>query len=159
MVPLTHGADPSSWLTLLVILLLPGVVATVMWSPMLASERLRSLFRRLTPLDSTVGNYVITAMTLSVPWLVALGWTFQQVGSQAEPQGEVFLNTATLVAVIYVVALPLVAGVGLPRLGIDWDRTDYGPSTWLLLIVSSAWYAAIFTIPMFLMGLIISLPF
>lgn len=159
MVPLTHGADPSSWLTLLVILLLPGVVATVMWSPMIASERLRSLFRRLTPIDSVIVNYVVTAMTLSVPWLVALGWTFQRLGSQTEPQGEVFLNAATLLAVVYVVALPLVAGLGLPRLGIDWDSTGYGASTWLLLIVSSAWYAAIFTIPMFLMGIIISLPF
>lgn len=159
MVPAAFTVELKSWLTLLLLLVLPGVVATIMWSPMLASERLRSLFRQLTPLNSTVGNYVITAMTLSVPWLVALGWTFQILGSQAEPQGEVFLNTATLLAVVYVVALPLVAGLGLPRLGIDWDSTDYGASTWFLLIVSSAWYAAIFTIPMFLMGIIISLPF
>lgn len=151
--------DISAWVTLLVLVLLPGVVATIFWSPMLASKRLRALFRHLPITDSTVMNYVLTALVLSIPWLIGIGWVFQQIGAQDGANGAVFLTAATLIALVYIIGLPLVAGFGLPRLGIDWDPANYSVGTWAMLLGSSLWYSLIFTVPMFLFGIIMSLPF
>lgn len=159
MVPRVFLADVSGWLTLLALVLGPALVATIFWSPMLASEQLRSLFRQLPLTTHLVVNYVLTSLVLSLPWLLGLGVVFQTIGSQRNPQGEVFVSVAMLLGFCYVVGLPLLAGVVLPWLGIDWDSTGYSLGTWLLLGVSGLWYSAIFAVPMILMGIIIELPF
>lgn len=154
--------DVTSWLVLLTLVLGPGIVATVLWSSVLASSRLRSLFRQLPLTDSMVGNYVLTAMGLSFPWLVGWGWAFSEIGSRAEAGatgGEPLFTSAILLSVVYLSGLPLAAGLGLPRLGIDWDATDYGLGTWLILLVSGAWYVAIFAVPTFVLGIVAALPF
>lgn len=159
MVPGFLGGTPTEWATLLALVAGPGFVATLLWSPVLAAGRLRALFRSLPLTRSTPVNYLVVAMGLSVPWLVGLGWAMGQVGSAAgTPDGEPLLGVATQLAGLYVVALPVAAGAGLPELGIDWDPAGYRPSTWLLLVLASAWYAAVFAVPAFVFGVVISLP-
>lgn len=160
MIPAALGVDLMAWATLLVLVSGPGLVATVLWSPVLTSSRLKSLFRSLPLTGSMVGNYVLTSMGLSMPWIVGLGWALAVFGSRANGQatGEPLITAAVWLSVAYIIGVPLVAGLGLPRIGIDWDENDYGPGTWLRLVVSSIWYAAIFAVPTFLFGIIVSIP-
>lgn len=161
MVPAVLGGSVAEWATLLVLVLGPGLVATLLWSPVLVAGRLRALFRQLPLTGSTAVNYVLAVMALSVPWLVGLGWAFAEIGSQGAngaAGGEPLVAIAGQLAVGYVVGLPLAAGLGLPRLGVDWDPNGYGAGTWLVLVVASAWYAGVFAVPTFLFGVIVSLP-
>jgi hypothetical protein len=161
MAPGLLGGTLTEWLTLLVLVLGPGLVATVLWSPVLASSRLRTLFRALPATTSTGVNYVLTALVLSAPWVVGLGWTFARVGARTGTDavsGEPLMDVAGQLGLLYLVGLPVVAGAGLPWLGLDWDPTDYGVGTWLRLVVAGAWYAALFAVPAFAFGVIVSLP-
>jgi hypothetical protein len=63
-----------------------------------------------------------------------------------------------VLTITYVIVLPLVAGVGLPRIGLDWDPTNYGLGTWLLLIGAVLWYAAIFAVPLMFAAFVFALP-
>jgi len=149
-----------AWVTLLGLLLGPGVAGTVLWSPVLASARLRSLFRALPLTGSMAGNYVLTSMALSLPWIAGVGWALVAFGAQATEHatGEPLLLAAFWLSIAYILGGPLVAGLVLPRLGLDWDETGYGPGTWLLLVASSGWYAAIFAVPTVLFGVVVSIP-
>ena len=100
-------------------------------------------------------------MGLSLPWPVGLGWAFSVIGLRVDEKatGEPLFTAAVLLSVLYVAGPPLVTGLGLPRMGIDWDESGYGAGTWLLLFASSTWYAAIFGVPIFVFGIIVSLPF
>ena len=160
MIPAALGIDLLAWATLLVLVLGPGMAATVLWSPVLAASRLRSLFRSLPLTGSMVGNYVLTSMGLSLPWIAGLGWALVEFGSQASEHatGEPLLLAAVWLSIAYALGGPLVAGLVLPRLGIDWDRTGYGVGTWVLMAASSCWYAAIFAVPTVLFGVIVSIP-
>lgn len=153
------GGTLTEWLTLLALVAGPGLVATIVWSPVLAVGRLRALFGQLPLTRSTAANYVAVALVLSVPWVVALGWGLAEVGSQvgATASGDPLIGVALQLAGLYVVGLPVAAGAGLPGLGVDWDPADYGPWTWVALVAASAWYAAIFTVPAVVMGLVFSL--
>ncbi|NHN47883.1 hypothetical protein G9464_09765 [Halostella sp. JP-L12] len=137
---------------------LPGAVAGLLWSPLLLSDRLSELFRRLPPTGSTAANYSLVAVALSLPWV--FGAIAAIAGAPSDPAGtsNALLNLTVPLAAAYVVGLPLVAGVGLPRLGVDWDPTGYGPGTWLLLVVGAAWYAAVFALPLFAFALVAALP-
>lgn len=153
------GGTLAEWATLLALVAGPGLVATVLWSPVLAAGRLRTLFRSLPLTRWTAANYVIVAMGLSIPWIVGLGWGLAELGSgTATPSGEPLVNLAVQLAGLYVVALPVAAGAGLPALDVDWDPAGYDSTTWVLLVVASAWYAAIYAVPTFLFGIVVSLP-
>lgn len=155
------GGSPAEWLTLLALVVGPGLVATVLWLPVLASSRLRTLFRALPPSGSTVASYVLVGLGLSVPWLVGLGWALAAIGSRADPEvagGEPLLGVAGQLGLLYVIELPVVAGAGLPRLDVDWDPNGYPASTFAVLGFAAAWYAAIFSVPTFLVAVIVSLP-
>lgn len=161
MVPGFLGGTVAEWATLLALVLGPGLVATVLWSPVLASGRLRILFRSLPLTGSAAVSYIAVAMALSVPWVVGLGWALAEFGARVDngpATGEPVLSAGVQLGLLYLVALPVAAGTGLPRLGIDWDPAGYDGTTWFVLVVASAWYAAIFALPTFLFGLIVSLP-
>jgi hypothetical protein len=68
------------------------------------------------------------------------------------------LNMAFLLTVAYLVVLPLAATVGLPRIGVDWDPTDYGFGTWIVLVVAVLWYATVFVIPLAIIAFVFALP-
>lgn len=153
------GGSPNKWATLLVLLTAPGLVATLLWSPILLAGPLRMLFGSLPLTGSTLGNYVATGLVLSVPWVVGFGWAFGTIGARTEAArtGEPLVDVAVQLSVLYVVTLPVAAGAGLPYLGVDWDPAGYGVSTWLLLVAASVWYATIYAAPAVLSGLLMSI--
>lgn len=107
-------------------------------------SRLRSLFRHLPLTGSTVGNYLMVALGLSWPWLVPYGYAFLATRKWAVSMGETYLLGVVVLWASYVVGLPFVAGVVLPRRGVDWNAKRYGLGTWVVLLVTSAWYATVY---------------
>jgi hypothetical protein len=142
----------------LILLLGPGVLVAVLWSPILLIGRLRSLFRRLPPGGSVGISYAAVAVGLSVPFLGGTAAVLATTGTEGAALSNAILDTAFRLTVGYVVALPLIAGVGLPRLGVDWDPTGYGLSTWSFLVVAAVWYATVFAVPLALFAFVLALP-
>lgn len=149
---------PGPWVTLLALLLGPGLVATLLWSPVLVVRRFRALFGRLPPAGSVIASYLLVAVGLSVPWVAGALLAFRSIGEGARPSGEPLLDAVVPLTAAYLLGGPLVAGGVLPRLGVDWDPTGYGPGTWALLVVAAGWYAAVFAVPLFVFALVVSLP-
>ena len=156
MVP---GGTLTEWLTLLALVAGPGVVATVLWSPVLAAGRLRALFRSLPLTGVTAVNYAVAALALSVPWVLGFGSALGTIGGapEAARSGEPLVDVAVQLSGLYVVALPVAAAAGLPHLGVDWDPAGYDSTTWVVLVAASAYYAAIYAVPALLLGLLFSL--
>lgn len=156
----TLGSAVMAWATLLGLVLGPGLVATVVWSPVLMSSRLRSLFRSLPLTDSMAVNYVFTAIGLSVPWIVGFGWALAALDAQTtkHPTGDPLLTAAGWLSTAYIIGIPLVAAIGLPWIGVDWDDYKYGKGTWLRLIGGALWYVTIFAVPTIVFGILISIP-
>lgn len=153
------GGTLSEWGTLAALVLGPGLAAAVLWTPVLAAGRLRALFRELPLTRRTPVNYAVAALALAVPWVLGFGWAFATIGGALESaqSGDPLVDVAVQLSGLYVVALPVLAVAGLPALGVDWDPTGYGASTWVLLVAASAYYAAIFAIPAAAMGILFSL--
>lgn len=147
------GGDLGEWVLFSRNLLIPGVVAMVLWSPFLLSERIRQLFQRLPPTDSLLPTYVLVGIATSLPYVLGLVWALTRAES-----GKMIFTVAIGVTICYIVALPLVGVLGLPRSGIDWAPTGYGWQTWLLLVGGAVWYALLFTVPLTIFSLIFSLP-
>ncbi|WP_459881926.1 hypothetical protein [Halorubrum gandharaense] len=147
----------TNWLSAIFLALFPGVVAVVLWSPILISHRLRELFRRLPPTGSAVVGYVIVAIGLSLPFIIGVG--IGVAGStQSVDTANTLLNVAFGLAILYLIGLPVGAVVGLPRVGIDWDQTGYGLSTWLVVVMATLWYVAVFLLPIVFFGFLLALP-
>lgn len=159
MVPGFLGGTPTEWATLLALVVGPGLVATLLWSPVLAADRVRALFRSLPLTRSTLVNYAAAGLALSVPWIVGLGWAFSAIGAQSDASrtGEPLVDVAVQLSGLYVVALPVAAGAGLPAVGVDWDPAGYDSTTWVLLVAASAWYAAVYAVPAVAFGLVMSI--
>jgi len=160
MVPCPMLGEQRSWMVVLSLLALaPGVVAAVLWSPCLLTARLRSLVRALPPRRFPLVAYLAVMVGGSAPYVVGFVVT---LSSTADASGAVIanaiLNVTVPLSVGYVVGIPMLAGLVLPRIGLDWDATGYGPGTWALLVIASAWYAALFAVPLFLMAFIVALP-
>lgn len=142
----------------LALLVFPGLVAAVLWSPILLVGRLRALFRRLPPGGSTVGSYLLVAVGLSLPFVGGAGAVFATVSAEGAALSNALLNVVLGLTLAYAVVLPAVAGVGLPRFGIDWDPTGYGPGTWAALVGAALWYAAVFVVPLSFFAFVLALP-
>ena len=136
----------------------PGLVGAVLWSPILLVGRLRSLFSRLPPRGSTAGSYLLVAVGLSLPFVIGTGVVLATRSTEGAAFSNTLLGMVFGLAIAYVIALPLIAGVGLPRLGLDWDPTDYGVGTWLLLVGAALWYATVFVVPLALFAIVLALP-
>lgn len=163
MVPLQAVVDQLvGWLAAVSFLLAPGVVATVCWTPFLLSERLRALFAELPPFDSPYATYVLVGLAASLPFVVGVGAALVGTDTEGPHAGgrmaNAVLNTVFPLSVGYVVATPLIGAFGLPRVGVDWDPTGYGLSTWALLAAGGAWYAAVFAVPLTLFSLVVAFP-
>jgi len=163
MVPLQALLDQlSGWVYSVAFLLVPGAVATVCWTPFLLSGRLRALFAELPPFDSPYATYGLVGLAASLPFVVGVGAALVGVDTEGPRAGgrmaNAILTTVLPLSVGYVVGAPLVGVLGLPRVGVDWDPTGYGVSTWALLAAGGAWYAAVFAVPLTLFSLVLAFP-
>lgn len=163
MVPLQSLPGDIAGLGFLLLLVFgPGAVATLFWVPFLASSRLRALFRRLPPSGSLYLTYPAVGLGASLPYVLGVGIALAVVEVDG-PQGGARMANAILDVIVpvslgYVVGIPVVGAVGLPRLGVDWDPTGYGLATWLLLFFGAVWYAALFAVPLFVFAIIAAYP-
>jgi hypothetical protein len=142
----------------LALLVGPGIIAAVLSSPLFFSGRFRSLFTRLPPVRSTIASYLLVTVTLSVPFVIGTGIILTTTSTGGAALSNALLNMAFVVTIGYVVVLPVAASVGLPRVGIDWDPTNYGLGTWLLLVGAALWYSAVFVVPLAFFALVLALP-
>lgn len=156
---LSLGSQVGSILGLLAVVLLPGLIAAVLWSPFLLSSRIQSLFASLPPRESTLVTYTVAAVGASLPfWLGSLAAIVGTEGASGAVMANAILDVIVPLAVVYVVGFPTIAIVVLPRVGVDWDPTGYGTGTWALLLVGGGWYAAMFAVPLFLVAVVLALP-
>ena len=146
------------WLWTLVLFALPGAVAAVCWTPFLLSARFRALIEALPPRGRLAPSYVGVALGLSVPYLVGVVLTVWLVDSAGPGWSEGFLNTALFGGVLVGFVAPTVAAAGLPRLGVDWDPTGYGVSTWAVLVAAGLWYAVVAAVPLVALAVGMALP-
>ncbi|SMO62844.1 hypothetical protein [Halorubrum cibi] len=146
------------WLWTLVLFALPGLVAALLWSPFPISARFRALFLALPPRGRLVPSYVGVALTLSIPYLAGLLLTVGLVDSAGPGWSEGFMDTALFGGIAVAFVAPTLAVVGLPRLGVDWDPTGYGPSTWALLVAAGLWYAVVAAVPLVALAIGMALP-
>jgi len=145
------------WGSVLFLAMLPGVFAAVLWSPVLLSGRLRSLFRRIPPTNSTVVGYTIVAVGLSIPFVIGVGMGV--TGSvQSVDVASALLNVVFGIGILYLIGLPVSAVVGLPRANIDWDKTGYGLGTWAVVVIATLWYVILFFVPVALFAFLLALP-
>lgn len=146
------------WLWTLALFALPGAVAAVCWTPFLLSARFRALFVALPPKGRLAPSYVGVALALSVPYLVGVVLTVWLVDSAGPGWSEGFLDTALFGGVLVGFVAPAVAAAGLPRLGVDWDPTGYGASTWAVLVAAGLWYAVVAAVPLVALAIGMALP-
>ena len=156
--PASVVGEATGWLFTLALFLLPGLVAAGLCAPFLAAERLRALFRALPPTGRLLTSYVGVCLALSVPYLAGVALTVALADSAGPAWGEGFLDTALFGGVIVGFVAPATAAAGLPRLGVDWDPTGYGPSTWVLLVAAGLWYAVVAAVPLVALAIGMSLP-
>lgn len=150
---LTGLADIQSAVLLGVAL---GFVAVVLWSPLLLSGRVRSLFRHLPPANSLLISYLVVGGGLTLPFIAGTGVALVRM-----PQAAVsiaILDVVVQTAFVYVIALPLLAGDILPKLGVDWDPSGYGETTWLLLVGSVVWYVVVVAVPLSGLAVLLAIP-
>lgn len=146
------------WLAFAAALLVPGVVATALWSPFLLSDRIESLFAALPPFDTPAPSYVLFGTGASLPYVAGFLAVLATVDPDGAAVSDALLSVGLTLSVLYVAGLPALCVFVLPEVGIDWDRTGYGWSTWALLIAGSAWYAALFAVPIAAASLVLALP-
>jgi hypothetical protein len=148
----------TEWLWTIALFALPGTVAAALWTPFLIAARFRALFRALPPANRLVPSYVGVSLALSVPYLAGLLLTVALVDSSGPGWSEGFLDTALFGGVIVGFVAPALAVLGLPRLGVDWDPTGYGPGTWALLVAAGLWYAVVAAVPLVALAIGMALP-
>lgn len=143
----------TEWITLAVIVVGPGFIASVSWAPFLISERFRSLFEQLWPEDSVAISYLLVMIGLSFPWVMGAGGAMVRGSPEELQMANAMMDVVVALSVVYLFGLPLVAGVGLPRVGIDWDETGYGLRTWVLLSTGVLWYVVLLALPIFALSI------
>ncbi|MGM0447030.1 MAG: hypothetical protein ACQERM_02105 [Methanobacteriota archaeon] len=146
------------WLWTVALFLFPGLVAAGLCAPFLAASRLRALFDSLPPAGRVLPSYVAVSVGLSVPYIVGVVLTVAFADEAGPAWSEGFFTTALFGAVLVALVAPAVAVIGLPRLGVDWDPTGYGYSTWLLLVGAGLWYALVAAVPLVALAIGLALP-
>ena len=149
--------EVSTFVSVALIIALPGIAETVFCLPVLLSARTRALFRSLPPAGSVAVSYLCTVLALSVPFVAAVGAVFG-LDIWRGPRYNVLIRGATFVSASYLIVLPATAIIGLPRYGLDWDTTGYGVGTWGVLLVSTLWYLALLLVPIVLLSALLALP-
>ncbi|MFB6304380.1 MAG: hypothetical protein ABEH47_04380 [Haloferacaceae archaeon] len=161
MVPLQYAID-LGWVAVLALLLGPGIVAAALCAPFLVAERVRALFRALPPRDGVAIPYVAATVGASFPYVGGTLWALSAgadaAGREGAAMADALLGVLLGLSATYVAAVPLLAGVALPRVGVDWDPAGYGAGTWALLVALGVWYAAVFAFPLFLFAVVLAFP-
>jgi len=137
------------WATLTAIVFGPGIGASLLWGPLLGVDRFESLFERLRPDTPVLLNYFLVMIALSLPWVGGGYVSMVRAPSEELVTANALLDVVVALSVVYLFGLPLIAGVVLPRIGTDWDRTGYGLRTWVLLVVGVLWYVVLLALPIF----------
>lgn len=96
----------TTWGSTIFVAILPGILAAVLWSPILISQRLRALFRRLPLTDSLIGGYVIVAIGLSFQFVAGV-WLAAAGSTHSVDVANALLNVALGITVLYLCGLPL----------------------------------------------------
>ena len=146
------------WLWTVALVLFPGIVAAGLCAPFLATTRLRALFDALPPSGRVLPSYLGVSVGLSVPYIAGVVFTVARAAEAGPAWSSGFLLTALFGAVLVGFVAPAVAALGLPRLGVDWDPTGYGYSTWLLLVGAGLWYALVAAVPLVALAVGMALP-
>ncbi|UTF54869.1 hypothetical protein [Natronosalvus rutilus] len=102
-------------------------------------------------------TYPLYGLAGSVPYVIGVNVAIALAGENGI-WGPLILGVTLLVSVAYVIGLPILGALILPRVGVDWDPNGYGLATWALLAIGGFWYALIFAIPLALLGIVLSLP-
>lgn len=148
----------AEWVTLFALVVGPGLVASLLWSPFLVADRVESLFERLWPGDSVLASYLLVMVALSLPWILGAGGAMIRAPADGATVANALLDVIVSLSVAYVVGLPLLSGVGLPAIGVDWDPGGYGLRTWLLLLGGAVWYTVLLALPIFVVSIGLALP-
>lgn len=143
----------TEWITLAVLVVSPGFIASLLWAPFLGVDRFESLFEQLWPGNSVAVSYLLVMIGLGLPWVVAAGGAMVRASPEELSMANALLDVIVALSIVYLLGLPLVAGLGLPRVGIDWDETGYGPRTWGLLIIGVLWYVVLLALPIFALSI------
>lgn len=157
---MTATQEIGGWAATIAGLLIPGVIAMVLWTPFLKSDRFSNLFTALPPKGSLTKSYIPIALLASIP--AVAGFLAALAVSPTNGEGAAMSNTLIDYTVYlttgYAVAVPILGAAVAPALGIDWDANDYPASTWLVLGFGGACYALIFAVPVFIFALLIAFP-
>ncbi|SEH42565.1 hypothetical protein SAMN05192561_101920 [Halopenitus malekzadehii] len=146
------------WATFAGFLLVPGLIATLLWSPFLTVDRIRSLLAALPPTGSVIPTYLLAGVGGSIPYIVGATLVVTTVDTAGVAWSNAFITVAVLLFVGYAAGVPVITNVVLPRLDVDWDPTGYGRSTWVLLAAGGASYALLFAIPFVVVSFLLALP-
>ena len=152
------AGEVTGWLVTLALFVFPGLVAAGLCAPFLAAERLRALFVALPPGGRLLTSYVGVSIALSTPYLAGVALTVGLVDSAGAAWSNAIVETALVGGLLTTVVAPAAAVLALPRLGVDWDPTGYGPMTWGLLLAAGLTYAIIAAVPLFGLAVVFGLP-
>ncbi|MFO7927487.1 MAG: hypothetical protein ACQET5_06785 [Halobacteriota archaeon] len=150
--------DVFGWVLTLLVLSLPGLLAAVLWTPLLLSCRVRTLVVALPPRGSLLPTYVGIALTASVPYVLGLAVIVTVLPSEGAAWSNAIFTLVLAVGVVYTLFVPTAAVVGLPRLDVAWDPSDSPVASWLLLAVGGFWYAFTFAVPLFALAVLFAWP-
>ena len=154
---MSHGGLPTTaWMGLYAGLAgaLGGLLLAVLWTPLLISSRVRSLFEvgptRWLPVNYTLGFVIMSGIHAGMlgAWI--------ESGSGAGPNGA--LNAVITLGVVVPVLGWVGALWGLPEFGYDWDTNGYDLRTKAALGLGVLWYAVMTIVPGFVASLIAAFP-
>ncbi|GAB3423589.1 hypothetical protein GCM10027435_29760 [Haloparvum alkalitolerans] len=140
------------------LLLVPGAFAAVPTAVFLLSSRIRALFAAVPPTDSPYPAYVLLTVGLGVPWSVGVLAALNAPVTGPASTANAMLDAVVGLGIGYLLGLPIAATAGLPRLGIDWNETGYGPRTWASVAGATTLYTLTLAVPFFLLSLVFALP-
>jgi hypothetical protein len=116
------------------VLLAPGLVAALPWSPFLLADRLRELFRTLPPRDGFVGSYLPVTVGGVVPYVGGWLWAFSRsTGRTSAIVVEGLLDAQVALSLVYAVC-------------------------GLLLGTGSAWPTVLYGVPLFVVATTLAYP-
>lgn len=121
-----------------------GWLIGVVWSPFLLSARLRALFTARESRDWRV-NYVLWIPAPAAVWAFVFGAVISlsrdvRVPGKASPLYVAGVDGIVAATAVSVLLWPILLLYVLPRRGYDWNPTEYGLSTALLVVVGLLWY-------------------
>lgn len=141
-----------------VLILIPGAFAAIPTAVFLLFARVRALFAAVPPTDSPYPAYVLLTVGFGVPWSVSALAALNAPVTGPASTANAMLDVVFGLGIMYLLGLPTAATALLPRLGVDWDDTGYGPRTWALVAATTTVYTLSLAVPFFLVSLVFALP-